>query len=84
VTDLACVTAEDVVATDKLHEAHLVDHIAISRRWADKADAHLHCWERTDTDGTRLSDHPTVAIDVTAKASEAAREATAGALRAEP
>ncbi len=62
--DLACVTAENVVATGKLDEAHLVDHIAISRRWADEADVHLHCWERTDTDGTRLSDHPTVAIDL--------------------
>jgi endonuclease/exonuclease/phosphatase family metal-dependent hydrolase len=63
--DLVCVTDEDVVAAGKLHESHLVDHIAICHRWADEFEVRLNCWERVDADGTRLSDHPTVAIDLT-------------------
>jgi hypothetical protein len=62
--DLLCVTDEDVVAAGKLRESHLVDHIAISHSWADEHEVRLHCWEKTDPDGTRLSDHPTVAIDL--------------------
>lgn len=62
--DLTCVTAEDVVTTGKLHDAHLVDHISVCRRWASETDITLHCWERTDSDGVQLSDHPTVAIDL--------------------
>lgn len=62
--ELTCVTAEDVVAAGELRADHLVDHIAICRRWSERADVQLQCWERTDTDDTRLSDHPTVAIDV--------------------
>jgi hypothetical protein len=58
------VTAEDVVATGQLRESHLVDHIVICRRWADQFEVRLNCWEKTDPDGTRLSDHPTVRIDL--------------------
>jgi hypothetical protein len=61
---LTCVTAEDVVASGKLRRSHLVDHIAISASWAERAEVALRCWETTDADGVRLSDHPTVAIDV--------------------
>ena len=61
---LNCVTAEDVVATGKLRDTHLVDHISICRDWAHHLDVDLHCYEHTDTDGTHLSDHPTVAIDL--------------------
>jgi hypothetical protein len=55
-----------VVAAGKVRESHLVDRIAICRRWAAEAehDVRLNCWEKTDPDGTRLSDHPTVAIDL--------------------
>jgi endonuclease/exonuclease/phosphatase family metal-dependent hydrolase len=62
--DLVCMTDEDVVATGKLRESHLVDHIAICRRWAAEHEVRLNCWEKTDPDGTHLSDHPTVAIDL--------------------
>jgi hypothetical protein len=62
--ELSCVTVEDVVATGKLRRSHLVDHIAISTTWAEDAEVTLHCWEATDADDVRLSDHPTVAIDV--------------------
>lgn len=62
--DLACVTAEDVVATGKLRESHLIDHIALCTRWNISPDIRLTCWEQTDPDGTHLSDHPTVAIDL--------------------
>ena len=63
---LICASAEDVVATGKLRAHHLVDHIAICSRWAVRSDLALHCWEHIDIDGTRLSDHPTVALDVVA------------------
>jgi endonuclease/exonuclease/phosphatase family metal-dependent hydrolase len=62
--DLVCGTEEDVVATGKLRESHLVDHIAICRQWADEYEVRLNCWEKADEDGTHLSDHPTVAIDL--------------------
>lgn len=62
--ELICASAEDVVATGKLQAHHLVDHIAICSRWAVRSDLALHCWEHIDIDGTRLSDHPTVALDV--------------------
>jgi endonuclease/exonuclease/phosphatase family metal-dependent hydrolase len=62
--DLACVTAQDVVAMGNLADSHLVDHIAIDRAWADRSPVRLHCWEKTDQDGAHLSDHPTVAVDL--------------------
>ena len=61
---LICLTDEDVVASGKLRESHLVDHIAICRRWARGSRSEVTCWEQIDDDGTRLSDHPTVAIDL--------------------
>lgn len=62
--DLACVTEEDVVQAGKLTFNHLVDHIAVSRGHLDQHTANLSCWEPTDDDGTRLSDHPTVVVDL--------------------
>jgi hypothetical protein len=62
--DLTCVTAEDVVATGRLRATHLVDHVAICRRWVEQHDVRMSCWERTADDGSRLSDHPTVAVDL--------------------
>lgn len=58
---LQLLTATDVVA-DGLLDQHLIDHIAIGSR--DDVDADLHCWPAR-TDQVRLSDHPTVAIDLT-------------------
>jgi endonuclease/exonuclease/phosphatase family metal-dependent hydrolase len=60
---LTCASAEDV-ATGQLREGHLVDHIAISDGWAATSKLTLTCWEKEDEDGSRLSDHPTVALDV--------------------
>jgi len=62
--DLRCVTDRDVVADGLLRGTHLVDHVAVSRDWAAQREARVRCWERTDTDGVRLSDHPTVAVDL--------------------
>jgi endonuclease/exonuclease/phosphatase family metal-dependent hydrolase len=62
--NLECLTEEDVVAAGKLAGNHLVDHIAASRAWVTTADASLSCWEKTDGDGVRLSDHPTVVVDL--------------------
>jgi endonuclease/exonuclease/phosphatase family metal-dependent hydrolase len=60
--DLATPTAIDVVAAGLLGSHHLVDHICISRLLA--ADVEVRCWETVDDDGIRLSDHPTVAIEI--------------------
>lgn len=62
---LTCVTDEDVVAAGKLVQSHVVDHIAISNGWVDQFAVGVCCWEKADDDGTRLSDHPAVAIDLT-------------------
>jgi endonuclease/exonuclease/phosphatase family metal-dependent hydrolase len=64
---LVCVTSEDVVAAGKLRRNHLVDHIAISEDWHRTFRIEVSCWEPTDVDGTKLSDHPTVAIDLSVR-----------------
>lgn len=84
--DLVCATAEDVVANGKLRGSHLVDHIAICHRWASGYGLSVNCWEKTDQDGTILSDHPTVAIDLvpTASAQDGPSGATDHAGSTEP
>ena len=62
--ELECVTTEDVVATGRLDDQHLVDHVAVSRDLLTSTEVTMTCWPRTDADGVRLSDHPTVAIDL--------------------
>jgi endonuclease/exonuclease/phosphatase family metal-dependent hydrolase len=62
---LVCVTSEDVVAAGKLDRNHLVDHVAISTDMLRDHDVDVHCWEPTDPEGVALSDHPTVAVDLT-------------------
>jgi len=59
---LACVTGFDVVAAGLLGNHHLVDHICVPVSLAETAA--VSCWEITDEAGVRLSDHPTVAIDL--------------------
>jgi endonuclease/exonuclease/phosphatase family metal-dependent hydrolase len=61
---LVCLTAGDVVAEGLLRETHLVDHIAVCQAWRSRQEVAVACWERTDDDGIRLSDHPTVAVDL--------------------
>lgn len=62
--ELVCLSDEDVVASGKLADSHLVDHIAASRGWASQVSWVLSCREKTDPDGVRLSDHPTVVADL--------------------
>lgn len=57
--DLRLQTDDDVVA-DGLLDVHLVDHVAATPELRSTA---MRCWPSVDTDGVRLSDHPTVAID---------------------
>lgn len=59
---LTCVTAGDAVAEGRLRAHHLVDHICVDTALAARAD--VRCWEPVDDDGQRLSDHPTVAVDL--------------------
>lgn len=60
--DLVCATDEDVVANGLLRSDHLVDHICVSNGLTVQSP--IKCWERIDESGQRLSDHPTVAIDI--------------------
>lgn len=63
--ELVCITSEDVVAAGKLTRNHLVDHVAISTDMLRDRMVEVHCWEPRDLDGVALSDHPTVAVDLT-------------------
>jgi hypothetical protein len=60
--ELTCVTAFDVVAAGLLDSHHLVDHICVPKSHAEPTV--VSCWETTDNAGVRLSDHPTVAVDM--------------------
>jgi endonuclease/exonuclease/phosphatase family metal-dependent hydrolase len=59
---LVCVTRFDVVEAGLLESDHLVDHICVTNDLA--TNAVVRCWERIDSSGQRLSDHPTVAVDI--------------------
>lgn len=61
---LVCATSQDVVAGGLLEAQHLVDHICVSS--TPPTDIEMRCWEAVDRDGVRLSDHPVVAIDLSA------------------
>jgi hypothetical protein len=60
--DLRVLTGDDMVASGRLARNHLVDHIAVSSTWSLGSDVEVSCWEPRDSDGTHLSDHPTVAV----------------------
>lgn len=51
-----------MVVAGLLDNHHLVDHICVPVPLATTAA--VTCWEITDAAGVRLSDHPTVAIDL--------------------
>jgi endonuclease/exonuclease/phosphatase family metal-dependent hydrolase len=57
---LRCVTEEDFAASGRL-TGHLVDHICVSD---DVKVGKVEVWDRCDDAGQRLSDHPTVAVDL--------------------
>lgn len=59
---LRCATEVDLVEDGPLDRSH-VEHICIDHRLEVVGD--VHAWDRVDHDGTRLSDHPTLAVDVT-------------------
>lgn len=59
---LVCVTTLDVEREGLVAAGHLVQHICLSGELAPSAE--VSCWERFDEAGTRLSDHPTVAVDL--------------------
>ncbi len=52
----------DVVAAGLLATHHLMDHLCVPAALAERAN--VSCWEITDEGDVRLSDHPTVAIDL--------------------
>lgn len=62
--DLTCATEADAVAQGWLAKDHLVDHVALSRDLVADAAPRVTCWEKHDEDGVRISDHPTVAVDL--------------------
>lgn len=59
---LVCVTEPGAVSAGWLQDGHLIDHICVSTELA--ASAVVHCWAPIDAEGQRLSDHPTVAVDL--------------------
>ena len=59
---LTILTDADVVSDGLLHEHHLIDHIAATDPLHDGAS--LSCWDVRDEQRVRLSDHPTIAVDV--------------------
>lgn len=65
---LVCVTTEDVVTSGRLADQHLVDHVAVCGSLLASHDVSMSCWPRTDDDGVRLSDHPTVVVDLVSRA----------------
>ncbi len=58
---LACVTEVDLVVTGQIERSH-VEHICLDPRLATSGDVLV--WDRINDDGTRLSDHPTLAVDI--------------------
>jgi hypothetical protein len=61
---LVCVTEEDFVATGKLKTKSSVDHICLDSRLADQVKF-VGAWEAGCLkDGTRLTDHNGVYVDV--------------------
>ena len=59
---LRSLTDLDLVETGQLVQSH-VQHICVSPEL--RASGRVHAWERTDESGQRLSDHPTLAADLT-------------------
>jgi endonuclease/exonuclease/phosphatase family metal-dependent hydrolase len=58
---LECVTAFDAVAEGRLSRP-LIDHVCLSHDWAYRTTVELA--ERVDVLGRRLSDHPTVTVEI--------------------
>lgn len=60
---LKCVTEEDFVKTGKLKDRHTVDHLCMDETLAASVVS-VDAWERTRTDGMRLSDHSGVCVQL--------------------
>ena len=63
---LTCVTEVDLVADRRLERSH-VEHICVDPRL--EVVGEVLVWDRVDDTGTRLSDHPTIAVDVVRRSS---------------
>ena len=59
---LRCLTDVDLVETDAISDRSHVEHIAASE--ALEQVGPVHAWDRVDVAGRRLSDHPTLAVDL--------------------
>ena len=59
---LRCVTDMDAVETGKLATAHLIDHVCLTPDLPEVIG--VSCWEPQAPDGSVLSDHPIVAVDL--------------------
>jgi endonuclease/exonuclease/phosphatase family metal-dependent hydrolase len=59
---LVCLTEFDAVASGKLKQQRLIDHICVAPPPA--VTPRVSCWEHIDDSGQRLSDHPVVAVDL--------------------
>ena len=72
---LACLTEIDLVASGAISEPSHVEHICASTDLEQVGE--VHAWDRTDQSGKRLSDHPTIAVDL-ARVSEDQRNSDLG------
>lgn len=61
---LRCVTEQDFVAAGKLEKRHTVDHLCMDEETSGRV-VNVAAWERTRSDGLRLSDHSGVLVDLT-------------------
>jgi endonuclease/exonuclease/phosphatase family metal-dependent hydrolase len=59
---LTCVTDMDAEVEGLLPSGHLVDHVCLSPDLVRRSS--IRCWPQFDESGQRLSDHPTVVVDL--------------------
>lgn len=59
---LVCLTQVDLASAGVVSERSHVEHICVSAELT--AESRVLAWDRVDLQGTRLSDHPTIAIDL--------------------
>jgi endonuclease/exonuclease/phosphatase family metal-dependent hydrolase len=60
---MTCLTEVDLVASGAISTKSHVEHICATTDLSLVGE--IHAWPRTDDTGTALSDHPTIAVDLT-------------------
>ena len=75
---LRCLTEVDLVADGLVERSH-VEHICLDPQL--EMTGHVLASDRVDDDGTRLSDHPTIAVDVLPHSPRTVRRSPASASR---